>query len=74
MLVHKPMPGYWYANEFGQLAQVRVVLYEGGGPRRVIVEYINGRRDCFQIEAWNRLRLCPHFPGTGRRRRKRQVD
>ena len=29
MLVHRPMPGYWYTNVVGQLQQVRVVLHEG---------------------------------------------
>jgi len=65
------MPGYWYANEYGQLVQVRMVLYSAGRARRVIVEYINSRRDLFEIDAWNRLGLCPHSPGPGRRRKRR---
>jgi hypothetical protein len=72
MQVQDPVPGYWYANEFGQLTQVRAVLYQDGEPQRVMVEYINSRRDLFGIDVWSRLGLCLHSPGLQRRRRGRR--
>lgn len=73
MLVHEPIPGYWYANIKGQLMQVRAVLYEGARPSRTIFEYINGRRETVKLTDWYRLDLSLHSPGVdGRRNRNRR--
>ena len=71
MLVHQPIPGYWYANIVGQLMQVRAVLYEGLQCTRVTLEYINGRKECVDMDGWYRLDLSLHSPGIERRRRYR---
>lgn len=63
MLVHEPIPGYWYANIKGQLMQVRAVLYEGARANRTILEYINGRRESMTLSDWYRLDLSLHSPG-----------
>lgn len=74
MLVHQPLPGYWYTNVVGQLQQVRVVLHEGGRQTRVVLENINGRRLSVDLEGWYRLDLTLHSPGMERRRRRTRTD
>jgi hypothetical protein len=68
MLLHQPIPGYWYSNIVGQLQQVRVVLHEGRRQSRVILESINGKRQTVDLDDWYRLDLTLHSPGVGRRR------
>lgn len=70
MLVHQPMPGYWYTNIVGQLHQVRVVLHEGLRQRRIVLENINGKRQSVDLDGWYRLDLTLHSPGVERRRRQ----
>ncbi|WP_455234768.1 hypothetical protein [Thiogranum longum] len=70
MLVHQPIPGYWYTNIVGQLLQVRVVLHEGRREKRIVLENINGRRQTVDLDGWYRLDLTLHSPGIERRRRK----
>ena len=74
MLVHQPIPGYWYANIIGQLQQVRVVLYHGAEQSRVVLENINGSRQVVDMEGWYRLDLTLHSPGVERRRRRERRD
>ena len=74
MLVHKPMPGYWYTNIVGQLQQVRVVLHESGRARRIVLENINGKRQSVDLDGWYRLDLTLHSPGVENRRRRRGDD
>ncbi|MFQ5644578.1 MAG: hypothetical protein ACE5FQ_12915 [Thiogranum sp.] len=70
MLVHQPIPGYWYTSVIGQLQQVRMVLHEGLQQSRVVLENINGRRQTVSMEGWYRLDLTLHSPGNERRRRR----
>ena len=74
MLVHQPIPGYWYTNVVGQLQQVRVVLHEAGQQTRVVLENINGRRHSVDLERWYCLNLTLHSPGVNRRRRRPRSD
>lgn len=74
MLVHKPIPGYWYASVTGQLQQVRMVLHEGCEPCKVVLENINGRRQIVDTEGWYRLDLALHSPGNERRQRRGSGD
>ena len=74
MLVHQPIPGYWYTNVVGQLQQVRVVLHEGERQTRVVLENINGRRHSVDLDGWYRLDLTLHSPGVERRRRRTRPD
>jgi hypothetical protein len=74
MLLHHPMPGYWYTNIAGQLQQVRVVLHEGRRSSRIVLESINGRRQTVDLDGWYRLDLTLHSPGAERRRRRGSED
>jgi hypothetical protein len=74
MLLHQPMPGYWYTNIVGQLQQVRVVLHEGPRQSRIMLESINGRRQAVDLDGWYRLDLTLHSPGAERRRRPGNRD
>jgi hypothetical protein len=74
MLLHQPMPGYWYTNIIGQLQQVRVVLHEGPRQSRIMLESINGRRQAVDLDGWYRLDLTLHSPGAERRRRPGNRD
>ena len=74
MLLHQPIPGYWYSNIVGQLQQVRVVLHEGRRQSRVMLESINGKRQAVDLEDWHRLDLTLHAPGVGRRRQRGARD
>lgn len=64
LLIQCPRPGYWYSNIVGQLQQVRVVLYEGGQQRCVLLENINGKRQLVDLDGWYRLDLALHSPGV----------
>jgi hypothetical protein len=74
MLLHQPIPGYWYSNIVGQLQQVRVVLHEGRRQSRVMLESINGKRQAVDLDDWYLLDLTLHAPGVGRRRRRAARD
>ena len=74
MLVHHPIPGYWYTNVVGQLQQVRLVLLEGALQSRIVLENINGRRQTVDLEGWYRLDLTLHSPGVERRRRRESTE
>ncbi len=74
MLAHQAIPGYWYTNDIGQLQQVRVVLHQGDGPRRVVLENISGKRQTVDIEGWYALDLTLHSPGIERRRGRGRRD
>lgn len=73
LLQHRPIPGYWYANIVGQLVQVRAVLYTNGALSRIVLEYINGRRDFVDSDGWRYLDLALHSPGMERRGRARDL-
>ena len=55
MLVHQPIPGYWYTNIVGQLQQVRVILHEGQRKSRIVLENINGKRQTVDMDGWHPL-------------------
>ncbi|NHZ69990.1 MAG: hypothetical protein GWP20_02055 [Thermotogales bacterium] len=74
MLVHQPIPGYWYTSIVGQLQQVRMVLHEGQLQSRVVLENVNGRRRTVDLDGWYRLDLTLHSPGNERRRRRGSGD
>jgi len=74
LLVHQPIPGYWYASIVGQLQQVRMVLHEGQLQSRVVLENINGRRRMVDLDGWYRLDLTLHSPGNERRRKRGSSD
>ncbi len=65
MQVFNPDPGVWYANHVGQLLQVRTVLYVEKTARRVLLDYINGRRESVSIDGWFGLNLTLHFQDSG---------
>jgi hypothetical protein len=73
LLQQRPIPGYWYANIVGQLVQVRAVLYTGDRISRIVLEYINGRRDFVDMDGWLYLDLALHSPGMERRDRARDL-
>jgi hypothetical protein len=74
MLLHQPLPGYWYTNSIGQLQQVRVVLHEGRRQSRIMLENINGKRQTVDLDHWYRLDLTLHSPGVERRWRGEPGD
>ena len=74
MLLHQPMPGYWYTDSVGQLQQVRVVLHEGRRQSLIMLESINGRRQTVDLDGWYRLDLTLHSPGAERRRCRSRDD
>ena len=74
MLLHQPIPGYWYTNILGQLQQVCVVLHEGRRLSRIMLESINGKRQTVDLDGWHRLKLTLHSPGVERWRRRESRD
>ena len=73
LLQHKPVPGYWYTNIAGQLIQVRAVLYGSGERCRIMLEYINGKRECVYMAGWSAMDLVLHSPGRELRNRARDL-
>ncbi len=70
MLLHRPIPGYWYTSIAGQLQQVRMVLHEGQRQSMIVLENVNGRRRTVDLDGWYRLDLTLHSPGLEHRRRR----
>ncbi|GMQ84328.1 MAG: hypothetical protein BMS9Abin06_1115 [Gammaproteobacteria bacterium] len=70
MLLHRPIPGYWYTSIVGQLQQVRMVLHEGQRQSMIVLENVNGRRRTVDLDGWYRLDLTLHSPGVEHRRRR----
>lgn len=67
-LQHKPIPGYWYSNQAGQLIQVRAIVFMGGTGRRVVIEDISGKRQSLDLPSWRELDLVLHSPVTDNNR------
>ena len=59
-----PQPGTWYANPMGQLLQVRIVLHAAMQPQRVVLEFINGRRESLNMTEWSQLALTVYSQGS----------
>ncbi|GMQ83388.1 MAG: hypothetical protein BMS9Abin06_0122 [Gammaproteobacteria bacterium] len=70
MLLHRPIPGYWYTSIVGQLQQVRMVLHEGQRQSMIVLDHVNGRRRTVDLDGWYRLDLTLHSPGVEYRRRR----
>ena len=77
-LQQKPIPGYWYSNQSGQLIQVRAIVFSGGRGNRIVIEDISGKRESLDVASWRDMDLVLHSPVSDResrnRRRKRTDD
>ncbi len=77
-LQQKPIPGYWYSNQSGQLIQVRAIVFSGGRGNRIVIEDISGKRQSLDVASWRDMDLVLHSPVSDRenrnRRRKRTDD
>jgi hypothetical protein len=61
-LQQKPIPGYWYSNFYGQLIQVRALVFAQGKRNRIIIEDINGKRESIDFTLWRGMDLVLHSP------------
>ena len=77
-LQQKPIPGYWYSNQSGQLIQVRAIVFSGGRGNRIVIEDISGKRQSLDVPSWRDMDLVLHSPVADRdsrnRRRNRTDD
>jgi len=77
-LQQKPIPGYWYSNQSGQLIQVRAIVFSGGRGSRIVIEDISGKRESLDMSSWRDMDLILHSPVSERvnddRRRKSTDD
>ena len=77
-LQQKPIPGYWYSNQSGQLIQVRAIVFSGGRGNRIVIEDISGKRQSLDVASWRDMDLVLHSPVSDRdsrnRRRNRTDD
>lgn len=51
-VAHKPAVGSWYLNQNGKLMKVKMLVYRAGQVSRVLLEYLDGTRQCVEIDAW----------------------
>ena len=58
----KPIPGYWYSNQSGQLIQVRAIVFSGGKGSRIVIEDISGKRESLDMVSWRDMDLVLHSP------------
>lgn len=52
-----PAVGSWYLNQSGKLMKVKLLVYRADAVSRVLLEYLDGTRQCVNIDAWNFLDL-----------------
>ena len=57
----RPLVGNWYVNLTGQLIKVIAVGFADGRISKVVIEYINGKRQIVAIDTWNLLDLEMHL-------------
>jgi hypothetical protein len=69
----RPVPGYWYTNGVGHLIQVRAILLLSGRRSRIVLEYINGKREYVAMGDWAGLDLLLHSPGQEHRHQARDI-
>lgn len=67
-LQQKPIPGYWYSNQAGQLIQVRAIVFSGGRGSRIVIEDISGKRQSLDMPSWRDLDLVLHSPVSDNRK------
>lgn len=67
-LQQKPIPGYWYSNQSGQLIQVRAIVFSGGRGSRIVIEDIGGKRESLDMASWRDMDLILHSPVAERRK------
>ena len=65
-LQQKPIPGYWYSNQSGQLIQVRAIVFSGGRSHRIVIEDISGKRESLDMASWRDMDLVLHSPVSDR--------
>ena len=70
-LQQKPIPGYWYSNQSGQLIQVRAIVFSGGKGNRIVIEDISGKRESLDMASWRDMDLILHSPVSDRENRNR---
>ncbi|MBT8116340.1 MAG: hypothetical protein KJO66_00790 [Gammaproteobacteria bacterium] len=66
-LQQKPIPGYWYSNQSGQLIQVRAIVFSGGKGNRIVIEDISGKRESLDMACWRDMDLVLHSPVSDHR-------
>ena len=71
-LQQKPIPGYWYSNQSGQLIQVRAIVFSGGRGNRIVIEDISGKRQSLDVASWRDMDLVLHSPVSDRESRNRR--
>jgi hypothetical protein len=71
-LQQKPIPGYWYSNQSGQLIQVRAIVFSGGRGNRIVIEDISGKRQSLDVASWRDMDLVLHSPVSDRENRNRR--
>ena len=57
MLSRKPIPGYFYTNQMGQLIRVKLLLYVEEKLSRVIVEHLDSRVLYATWDEWQEMGL-----------------
>jgi hypothetical protein len=67
-LQQKPIPGYWYSNQAGQLIQVRAIVFSGGRGSRIVIEDISGKRQSLDMPSWRDMDLVLHSPVSDNRK------
>ena len=72
LLQQKPIPGYWYSNQSGQLIQVRAIVFTGGRGNRIVIEDISGKRQSLDVPSWRDMDLVLHSPVADRESRNRR--
>ena len=70
----KPLISTWYVNLTGQLIKVLALGYSDGQLSRVVIEYINGKRQIIGIDTWYLLDLEMHLYKAASRTKQNKTD
>ncbi len=62
----QPVVGAWYVNRTGKLMKVKLMAWRHLDPVSVLIEYLDGKRQVVDMDAWYSLELSRNLQQAAR--------
>ncbi len=62
----QPVVGAWYVNRTGKLMKVKLMAWRHLEPVSVLIEYLDGKRQVVDMDAWYSLELSRNLQQAAR--------
>ncbi|HFQ13711.1 MAG TPA: hypothetical protein ENK40_02830 [Gammaproteobacteria bacterium] len=62
----QPVVGAWYVNRTGKLMKVKLMAWQHQRPVSVLIEYLDGKRQVVDMQAWYMLELSRNLQQAAR--------